>query len=190
MHAHLLLECHGAMDLTQVWCIDIFRTTWWRWEIVCWRYMDLMVHSKWENGFHCHTHQVWHRQKLSTTFDLQGMRMILSECEDCGVKSLGGDHFWMRHDTDFLCPVGGTMDITKYWCTDIFRATPSTLAKDLNGRHSHGQQVWRRRKLFIKFHLQGQTMILTDCEVCGVESVGGGREIMRYSIISKWRPNS
>ena len=44
--------------------------------------------------------------------------------------------------------------------------------------------------LFITFQIQGQMMILADCEVCGVESVGGGHEIMRYGIMSKWWPNS
>ena len=31
-------------------------------------------------------------------------------------------------------------------------------------------------------------MILTDCEVCGLKSVGGGHYIMSYANISKWRP--
>ena len=37
------------------------------------------------NGFHCHAHQVWQNGKISIAFDLQGMKMMLSECEDCGV---------------------------------------------------------------------------------------------------------
>ena len=41
---------------------------------------------------------------------------------------------------------------------------------------------------FITFHLQGQTMILSNCDVCGVESVGGGRYTKGYANISKWRP--
>ena len=32
---------------------------------------------------------------------------------------------------DFLCPVGGAMDITQFWCTDIFRVTPSTFLNNL-----------------------------------------------------------
>ena len=184
---------------------------WWSWEIVCWSYEDMMVHSEWENCFNHHAHQVWGSQKLLTIFDLQGMRMILSEYEDCGVKSLGGDHFLTRHDTDFQCPVSGWHyvydTVLMYRCIQgeslyipekfgrdrklyvEVRRTWCFTAKDFNWPHHHSQQVWRRRKLFIIFHLQGQTMILTDCEVCGVESVGGGREIMRYGIISKWRPN-
>ena len=35
--------------------------------------------------------------------------------------------------SDFLCPVGGAMDMTQFWCTDIFRATPSTFLRDLEG---------------------------------------------------------
>ena len=34
-----------------------------------------------KNGLHCHAHQLW-PGKILTTFDLQGTRMILSECED------------------------------------------------------------------------------------------------------------
>ena len=33
--------------------------------------------------------------------------------------------------SDFLCPVGGTMDMTQFWCTDICRAPPSTFLRDL-----------------------------------------------------------
>ena len=50
------------------------------------------------------------------------------------------------------------------------RGTWCFMARDLNGRHHHSQQIWRRRKLFITFHLQGHTMILTDwslwCWIC------------------------
>ena len=122
----------GAMDMTQVRCIGIFRATpstllrnlVWMGNCVL---KELMVNSKWENGFHRHAHQVWQSQKLSTTFDLQSM----SECEDCGVKSLGEDNFWTRHYTDFLCPVGGAMDMTQFWSTYVFRATPSTFLRNL-----------------------------------------------------------
>ena len=37
------------------------------------------------NGPHRPTHQVCRSKKISITFDLQGMRMMLSECQDCGV---------------------------------------------------------------------------------------------------------
>ena len=108
---------------------------------------------------------------------------------------------------DFLCPVSGAMDMPQFWCTDIFRATPSTFlrdleelyvevtrtwcftAKDWNWPH-HGQQVWRRGKLLTGFHLQGLKMILSDCEVCCVKSVGGGRYSTRIGNISIWRPKS
>ena len=33
--------------------------------------------------------------------------------------------------SDFLCPVGGAMDMTQYWCTDLFGATPSVFLGDL-----------------------------------------------------------
>ena len=33
--------------------------------------------------------------------------------------------------SDFLCPVGGAMDMTQFWCTDICRAPPSTFLRDL-----------------------------------------------------------
>ena len=68
------------------------------------------------------------------------------------------------------------------------RGTWCFTAKDLNGQHHHRQQVWCSIKIFITFHHQGQTMILTDCEVCGVESVRGGRYNKRYANISKWWP--
>ena len=33
--------------------------------------------------------------------------------------------------SDFLCPVGGAMDKTLFWCTDIFRVTPFIFLRDL-----------------------------------------------------------
>ena len=112
--------------------------------------------------------------------------------------------------SDFLCPVGGAMmttvlmhryiqgdslyiperfgvegelyvEVTRTWCF---------MAKDLNWPHHHGQQVWCRRKLLTGFHLQGLRMILTDCEVCCVKSVGGCHYSARIGNISKWRPQS
>ena len=41
--------------------------------------------GKENNGVSRHAHQVWHSWKISVTFVLQGIKMILSECEDCGV---------------------------------------------------------------------------------------------------------
>ena len=41
--------------------------------------------AKGKNGVRRHAHQVWHSWMISITFVLQGMKMILSECEDCGV---------------------------------------------------------------------------------------------------------
>ena len=46
--------------------------------------------AKQENGSQLDTHHVGRRQKLSITFHVQGLRMILSECEVCGVQSVGG----------------------------------------------------------------------------------------------------
>ena len=43
--------------------------------------------------FYRHSHHAWCSWKISITFDLQGMKMMLSECEDCAVKALGGDNF-------------------------------------------------------------------------------------------------
>ena len=73
---------------------------------------------------------------------------------------------------------------------DEVRGTWCFVAKSLNGWHHHGQLVWRRIKLFITFNLQDQTMILTDCEVCCVKSVGGCRYSTRIGNISKWRQKS
>ena len=44
---------------------------------------------KHQNGQYHHTHQVWRRWKLLITFHLQGHKMMLAECEDCGIKSVG-----------------------------------------------------------------------------------------------------
>ena len=54
--------------------------------------------AKEKNGFHRHAHQTWRSRKISITFHLQGMKMILSECEDCGVWALGQDSFQSRHE--------------------------------------------------------------------------------------------
>ena len=40
------------------------------------------------------------------------------------------------------------------------------------------------------FHLQGQRMILSDCEVSGVTSVGGDNLSTKIDNISKWRSKS
>ena len=69
------------------------------------------------------------------------------------------------------------VEVTRTWCF---------MAKDLNWPHHHGQQVWCRRKLLTGFHLQGLRMILTDCEVCCVKSVGGCHYSVRIGNISKW----
>ena len=72
---------------------------WWSWGIVCGSYKELMLISKEKkNGRRRHGHQVWLVQKLWTTVDLQVMKMILSECEDCGDNTVGGDHFQSRHE--------------------------------------------------------------------------------------------
>ena len=55
---------------------------------------------------------------------------------------------------------------------------------------SYEDEVWRRQKLLITFHLQGLRMILTDCEVCCVKSVGGYHYRARIGNISKWQPQS
>ena len=47
--------------------------------------MTWCLTAKEVNCFHRHAHQVWQNVKISITFDLQGMKMMLSECEDCGV---------------------------------------------------------------------------------------------------------
>ena len=72
-------------------------------------------------------------------------------------------------------------EVMRTWCFKM---------KDINGRHRHGQQVWDRIKIFLTCHRQCLRSILTDCEVCGVESVGGGHESMMDENISKWPPNS
>ena len=53
--------------------------------------------AKLENGRHCPTDQIWHRWKLLISFHLQGLKMILSECDISGVKSVGGVHKNTRH---------------------------------------------------------------------------------------------
>ena len=45
---------------------------------------------KHENGPHHDTHLVWRRRKLLITFHSQGLRMIMSELEVCGVQAAGG----------------------------------------------------------------------------------------------------
>ena len=55
-------------------------------------------------------------------------------------------------------------EVMRTWCFT---------AKDLNWSLHHGQQVWRMIKISITFQPQGQRMILSDCEVGGVTSVGG-----------------
>ena len=52
------------------------------------------------NGPHRPAHQVWRSKKISITFDLQGMRMMLSECQDCGIWALGEDSFQSRQELD------------------------------------------------------------------------------------------
>ena len=56
--------------------------------------------AKEQNVFHSHAHQVWRIQKLYTHFDPQVMKMILSECEDSGVNTVGGVYFQSRHELD------------------------------------------------------------------------------------------
>ena len=41
--------------------------------------------AKEKNGVGCQAHQVLHRWKISIICVLQGIKMIQSECEDCGV---------------------------------------------------------------------------------------------------------
>ena len=48
--------------------------------------------AKHENGPHYDTHHVWCRWKLLIRFRVQGMRMILSELEVCGVESVAEVH--------------------------------------------------------------------------------------------------
>ena len=43
---------------------------------------------------------------------------------------------------------------------------------------------------FNNFYLFGQRMILSDCEVTGVMSVGGDHLSTKIGNISKWRPKS
>ena len=90
--------------------------------------------------------------------------------------------------------------------TDLFRAIPSTFlrfgwdrklyeevmrtwcvtAEDFKGGHHHGQQVWCRIKIFLACHWHSLRSILSDCEVCGVQSVGGDNLSMRICNILKW----
>ena len=72
-------------------------------------------------------------------------------------------------------------EVMRTWCFT---------AKDLNWPLHCGQQVWRRIKILITFHLQSQRMILSDCEATGVTSVGGDNFSTKIGNISKWRPHS
>ena len=54
--------------------------------------------AKHDNVPHHDTHHIWHRWKLLITFQLQGLRMILIECEVCGVESVGGVCLSTRHE--------------------------------------------------------------------------------------------
>ena len=58
------------------------------------------------------------------------------------------------------------------------------MTKDFNGGHRHYQQVWRRIKIFLACLWHGLMIILTDCEVCGVQSVGERSESMMSDNIS------
>ena len=69
-------------------------------------------------------------------------------------------------------------EVMRTWCF---------AAKDLNWPLHCGQQVWCRIKISITFHLQGQRMILSDCEVDGVKSVRGDNVSTKIRNISKWR---
>ena len=53
--------------------------------------------AKHENGSDHDTQHVWHGRKLLITFDVQGLRMILSELEVCGVQSVSGVCSSTRH---------------------------------------------------------------------------------------------
>ena len=101
---------------------------------------------------------------------------LLQACHD-GEKTSSERH--VNCLSDFLCPVGGAMDMTQYWCTDLFMATPSRFLRDL-----------AEIKISITFHLQGQRMILSDCETPGVTSVGGDNLSTKFGNSSKWWPKS
>ena len=71
-------------------------------------------------------------------------------------------------------------EVMRTWCFT---------AKDLNWPLHHGQQVWCRIKFLITFHLQGQRIILSDCEATGVTSVECNFST-KTGNISKWWPQS
>ena len=72
-------------------------------------------------------------------------------------------------------------EVMRTWCF---------MTKVFCGGYHHGQQVWRRIKIFLACHWHSLRSILSDCEVGGVQSVGGRCESMMYGNISKWRPKS
>ena len=57
-----------------------------------------MLHDKGKKRFPPSCQPGMQQMKALNNFDLQGMRMILSEFEDCGIQALGGDHFQSRHE--------------------------------------------------------------------------------------------
>ena len=78
--AHIFPYIQGDSPPPHSWEI------WWRWEIVCWTHKALMPHSEGKKMVSTITTTRYDLAlKISITFDLQGMKMILSECEDCGV---------------------------------------------------------------------------------------------------------
>ena len=93
-------------------------------------------------------------------------------------KSLQGVYLYIpeRFDRDRKL-----YEVMRTWCF---------MAKDLNWPIHCGQQVWLRIKILITFHLQGQRMILSDCEATGVTSVGGDNFSTKIGNISKWWPKA
>ena len=77
----------------------------------------------------------------------------------------------IQGDIVYMCDEFGShrklyVEVIRTWCF---------MARHENGPHHDTHHVWRRRKLLITFHVQGLRIILSELEVCGVQSVGGVR---------------
>ena len=81
--------------------------------------------AKDQNGRHHHGQQVYQAAAPSNCALNCYLHVMLGRKQAVNVMSIG----WCL--SDFLCLVGGAMDMTQYWCTDIFRVTPSIFLKNL-----------------------------------------------------------
>ena len=77
------------------------------------------------NGWHHRDQQLLQSVPPSDCALTCYFHLMLGRKQAVNVMSIG----WCL--SDFLCPVGGALDMTQYWCTDIFGATPSIFLRDL-----------------------------------------------------------